>query len=414
MMTKHSLYWASSRLVAGLSDQLLLFAIPILVYRKTGSLSLSGFAYFLEWLPRIVSPLLAGVLVDFFCSKRVAILSDTVRCLLCLGAFLILIYAPGAPFWIYAAIAGAVGLLWETSFLAFDITLSRTSSGSELPKVQSVIQGTEQFALIFGPGIAMGIATLLNLPSVFLVSGILFFVATAVTTLTNPPARVPQTVSFKAAAKLIGDGYATILKKPLLAKLIALCLAQNIAVGLAMSLSPGYLQAGLKMPESTFGVLTMTSGLVSLAMFFALPGVLDKIGLWALCRAAALLSPAALVIMGLSKSYLPYFVGFSLLVAIDGALSIVLRTVRASIIPPERLGSVVAAMIFILNFGFPLGGALLAILAPVLGGGPILFTVAAGSALMLAITIPGLSPHFQFSRPNSQGGHDELSRTDLA
>jgi hypothetical protein len=109
-----------------------------------------------------------------------------------------------------------------------------------------------------------------------------------------------------------------------------------------------------------------------------------------LFRATILLSPVALATMGLSRHYVPYFIGFSLLVAVDGALSIVLRTLRTRLIPAERLGSVVAAMIFILNFGFPAGGALLALLVPSLGGKWVLLSAATIGALLLVVMLSEL------------------------
>lgn len=392
---KHVLGWGVSRLVAGLSDQFLLFAIPILLYRKTGDIALSGAAYVIEWIPRLLSPLLSGVFVDAFCSRRVAIVSDGIRCVLCLLAFATIVLFPEAPFWLYAVIAGAIGLFYETSFLAFDVSLSRTSDTEELPKVQSRIQSAEQIAFICGPALAVAAVTVTGLETLFLVASGLFAVAAATTSLTDPVGSVSELGSAGTAMRSIGAGYAQIVRQPLLRKLTLLCFMQNVALGLCLSLSPGYLQANLGLKESAFGMLTMIAGLASLALFLLLPSILKRTGVWRLCAATVVASPAALALMGSSTHPLPYFVGFALLAVVDGCLGIVLRTTRATVVPSENLGSVVSAMIFFLNVAFPLGGALLGLFIPWLGGRALLLALAGVWALTLGILLKGLEEHFR-------------------
>ncbi|MGL4505652.1 MAG: MFS transporter, partial [Aeromonas sobria] len=72
-----------SRMLSGLGDQILQFAVPLLVYRSTGSIALSGLAFFIEWLPRLISLPLAGVFADRVGGRRVYILADGLRAAAC-------------------------------------------------------------------------------------------------------------------------------------------------------------------------------------------------------------------------------------------------------------------------------------------------------------------------------------------
>src|SRR5438309_11999987 len=68
------------RSVGWLANQLLQFAVPVLMYRTTGSVAWSGVALFVEWTPRLVALPLAGSLVDRVHIRRVYLASDVLRC----------------------------------------------------------------------------------------------------------------------------------------------------------------------------------------------------------------------------------------------------------------------------------------------------------------------------------------------
>jgi len=393
--SKHVFCWSLSRLIAALSDQFILFAIPLLIYRKTESISLAGVAYIIEWIPRLISPLMSGALVDSFCSRKVAVISDGIRCALCLVAYSLFVFIPTAPFWIFASIAGAIGLFYETSYLAFDVSLTRTSKTEDLPKVQSLIQSAEQLAFIVGPGLAVAIASVASLQFLFLFASGLFFVAAFLTSLTNQVGSVNEMSTLSNAIASLREGFRKVATQPLLRKLSLICFLQNVAVGLCLSLSPGYLQEHFGLKESAFGMLSMLAGIASLVLFLILPRILKSLGMWGLCATAVIASPLALALMGMSQHYVPYYIGFASLVVVDGCLSIVLRTTRATLVPSQNLGAVISAMIFFLNVAFPLGGAFVGLFIPVLGGQALLLAVAAGWALALGFLLRGMKSDFQ-------------------
>jgi MFS family permease len=53
-----------SRFLGTLSDQFLLFAVPLAIFQSTGSVTYSGLAFVIEWLPRIVFFPLGGFVAD--------------------------------------------------------------------------------------------------------------------------------------------------------------------------------------------------------------------------------------------------------------------------------------------------------------------------------------------------------------
>ena len=65
-----------ARFLAALADQIMLFAVPVIVYSQTKSVALSGLAFFIEWLPRVISLPLAGSLSDRLGSRRIYLGAD--------------------------------------------------------------------------------------------------------------------------------------------------------------------------------------------------------------------------------------------------------------------------------------------------------------------------------------------------
>ena len=50
--------WFGARFIGCMADQVVLFAVPTLVYERTGSIGATGLAFAIEWIPRLASLLL--------------------------------------------------------------------------------------------------------------------------------------------------------------------------------------------------------------------------------------------------------------------------------------------------------------------------------------------------------------------
>src|SRR4051794_9009631 len=77
----------AARFITTLGDNFLLFALPLIVLKITGSLRMAGLAFFIEWLPRVLSLPFAGAIVDRVGGLRVLKTSDLVRAILCAATF---------------------------------------------------------------------------------------------------------------------------------------------------------------------------------------------------------------------------------------------------------------------------------------------------------------------------------------
>ncbi|MFE7120653.1 MFS transporter [Streptomyces sp. NPDC057654] len=91
---------------------------------------------------------------------------------------------------------------------------------------------------------------------------------------------------------------------------------------------------------------------------------IDRLGLWPGGATCAGLAALACLAAAQASDYLIYLVLVAVLMAADGGLSVVLRTLRSRLIPPAQFGSTLAASILILLLPFPVAGVLTALTPP--------------------------------------------------
>lgn len=401
------LHWIFSRALAATADQWVLYCVPILVYARTKSLSASGFSYAIEWLPRVASLAFAGPTVDRVGSQRVCLRSDCFRGMVAAIAFVTATVFIDAPFIIYAVFAGIIGILFELSYIGCEVSIAKESSREALAINQSWIQLIEQAALIVGPAIAVWFVSIAGISFLFAAASAFFFGSFLVISKTVRHATVPSGVK-KTSEKEAGilSGLKTIYRDPVLRSLTTVGLFLNVSLGIALSLTPGYIQQAFKQTTSTYGMLLGLAGVVSVVTYLGVPWVLKKIPLLQLGFIASLISTAGMLFMGGASRFGIYAVGFVLLTVADGVLCIFLRTVRASMVPVDGLGSVASAMVMVLLTAFPLSGLAVGLLVNAVGGS--LCLLLSGAVSLIAICLfapvffnPLLSPESLMSSENT-------------
>jgi MFS family permease len=91
---------------------------------------------------------------------------------------------------------------------------------------------------------------------------------------------------------------------------------------------------------------------------------LDRLGLWPVGAAYAALASLGCLAAAQAPDYRSYLVLVAVLMAGEGGMTVVLRTLRSRLIPPEKFGSTLSATILILLLPFPLAGVLTALTPP--------------------------------------------------
>ncbi|MFJ6752203.1 MFS transporter [Streptomyces sp. NPDC091266] len=339
------------------------YGIPLLVLATTGSAALTGVAFALEWLPRLGAFTVAGTLVDRHGTARVFRAACVLRALVVLTAALLLaILDAGAPAAVTVmALAPLTGALTEFSYVAAETTGGQASqaSGARAHRVQSVLLGIDQGAMLAGP-LVCGLLLEHGSPAVML-STLAGFSLLAAALAPRQRALLLDAATRKSGLRA---GWRTLRSLPALAWLVGGLIVSNIAVGLLQAAMPVIVVNELGRSSVDAGLIWSAAAVASLLAITAARQAIDRWGLWPVGTASAAIAATATLAVAQADTYRGYLLLIAVLMIGEGGLTVVLRTLRSHLIPPDVFGSTLAVTILLLLLPFPASGLLVAAIPP--------------------------------------------------
>nr|WP_181412014.1 MFS transporter [Streptomyces sp. F12] len=378
-----------------LATQTATYAIPLLILVTTRSTALTGAAFLLEWLPRLMAFTIGGPLVDRFRADRVFRTAALARMVLCAAAACALVVLPAAGIAatvVVMTVGAAGGLLSQACFVAVETLGAHASraAGTDAHRVQSVQIGIDQSALLAGPllgGLLLAVGPTLMLTVVAALSA-----TAAVSTITTPASANSTASGVRAVAASLRTGWRTVRGIPALAWLVTGLFASNLALAVTQASAPITIMTSYGHSSIAVGAVWSAAGLVSLAAVAACRRAIDRFGLWPVGAAGAATACAACLATALAPNLGVYAVTIGVLMAGEGALTVVLRTLRARLIPAAVFGSTLSVTIVLIVVPMPVAGALVAgIPADALPGLLLLCAILQG--LVMALAFRGLWHH---------------------
>ncbi|GGN09343.1 MFS transporter [Streptomyces fuscichromogenes] len=341
--------------------------MPLLVLTITGSSSLTGLAFALEWTPRIAAFVPAGHAVDRRGAAIVCFIASLARATVVAVSAVALIMLPRgtAETAVVLILAAVTGTLSQFGFVANEaVGAIVTRRDQARPQgIQAVLVGIDQTATVIGPLLA----GLLLLAGPEWMLGCLSTVSliAAVLGLQTPPtplraARADATGK-DSALRL---GLRTLLTLPALGWLVAGLACSNLALGLLQSASPVIVVETLGRSSADVGAMWSAAAVATLLAITCCRLVLSRLDLWGVGIVSATLASAACLAITQVPSYASYTVLIAIFMAGDGGLTVVLRTVRSLIIPTTALGATLSLTMLLLLLPFPAAGILVALTPP--------------------------------------------------
>src|SRR5215471_17797460 len=168
-------YW-TGQTISNLSSSITLFALPLLVYKLTGSALNLGITTAAEFLPYLLFGLILGAWTDRVDRKRMTIGTDIARALII--ASIPLLYAFGllTVWWIYV-----VGFVHATLTICFEAgqfaAIPSLVNQDDLVTANGRIQASYSGASIVGPLLAGVLVTLVPLAALMLIDAFSFLVS---------------------------------------------------------------------------------------------------------------------------------------------------------------------------------------------------------------------------------------------
>lgn len=331
------------------------YCLPLLILLTTSSAATTGAAFALEWTPRLATFPFAGTAVDRWGAARVFRTANTARTVLVAAAALALLYTAGnASAAAVMVLGSSLGVLAEVSFVAAEtlgaeVGRVRAEQGHRVQAVQTAI---DQGALIAGP--LLGGMLLLTAPSAMLAAIAALGAGAA---LIGPRYSSPP----QPAAGGAGSGWRSLRRAPLLMWLVAGLTASNLASAVLQAAAPITVVHGFGMPAAAVGVLWSGAAAATLVAIAAARWAIGRWTLWPVGACTAVVSTVACAGVALAPGFTAYAVAVGVLMAAEGALTVVLRTLRAQLIPADGFGATLAATIVILLLPLPAAGVLVAV-----------------------------------------------------
>ncbi|WP_222928307.1 MFS transporter [Cellulomonas telluris] len=360
--------FAGGILLGLVAEQIVLFAVPLLIFQHTGQVAMLGLAFALEWIPALVAYPFAGLVADRDGGGRLFRVVNGAR-----GAVLALavVVCVVQPEWTTGTLITCGALL---SFFVAPVKMSiekmvpLLAKGDRVAPTQALVQNMELLAMAVGPAVAIAAALLLS-KVVLLTIAAAAFAAAALCWLGLPRGmRVEGRISGSDVVADLSTGWRLLVANRPVLLLGALNFTINLVVATLMAANVALVTGVFGAPEAAFGLLNVVVGLVGLVNLWASPRLLRRTGVETLGVGGFALLCVALVVAGLAPSYAVYAPAYVLALVGVTLYNIFNRTRRLQVIPEEHLGKVMGPFYLVNLLSFPLAGVLVAGLGDV--GGP--------------------------------------------
>ena len=352
-------YW-TGQTISNLGNSVTLFALPLLVYKITGSALNLGLQSAAEMLPYLLFGLLLGAVMDRVNRKRMMILTDLARSAVIATIPLMAVLGHLSVWWIYG-----VGFLHSTLTICFETgqfaAIPNLVDQDDLVTANGRIQASYSGASILGPVIAGVMVAFVPLASLLLMDSFSFLISAfslALVTISFNASKNAQGSERKSILHDVREGLSYVLHHPVLRNISLMMALVNFVSTTAMAQLVLFAKERLQASDTQVGLL-FTAGSVGVVVLSLLAGVFRK--RWTFSRVAlSALMCDGLFILALSftRSYWLALV----FVALENGCGILFNintgSLRQAIVPNHMLARVMSIAGVLAWSAIPLGSLL--------------------------------------------------------
>ncbi|MFE9577431.1 MFS transporter [Nocardia sp. NPDC006044] len=365
---KVSALFATGVLLGLIAEQVVLFAVPLLIFHDTKQVSTLGFAFALEWLPSLIAYPFAGLLADRDGGARLFTRVAVMRAVILVVVVLICLTRPG---WMVPALmtgGACLSLCVAPIRMSIERMVPQIARDSQIATVQSLVQNMELLAMALGPALAILAAAFLGKLWLLLVAAGAFAIS-ALTWLPLPRPKVRAAVGWAARQVLpeLAIGWQLMVRIRPVLLLGILNFTINLVVGVLIVSNAALVTDVFQAPDSAYGALNAAVGVTGLLNLLLMPALLRRVGVGPIGVTGFWLMSAALLIAALAPSYWVYAPAFVLMLVGDALYNIYNRTQRVKVIPGEHLGKVMGPFYLLNLLSYPIAGLLIGGLGATIG-----------------------------------------------
>lgn len=347
-------------LLSVVAEQIVLFAVPLIIFEDTDKVSALGLAYAIEWLPALLAYPFAGLLADRDGGARLFSLVSTGRAVVLVGALAGCLAAPSLLTPILMTSGGLLSLLMAPVRMSIEKVVPQLAEDTELAKTQGLVQSMEVSAMAVGPAFALlGVAFIGKFG--LLACAAAAFLAAAACWLPLPRGvRAPSGSSARDSLAELRLGWSLLVGNRPIVLLAVLNFSINLVFATVLSANAALITGVFHAPESSYALLNIGVGVLGAVNLLVVPFLLRHFEVRALGVFGLALVCVSLAVLGFAPSLMLY--GPAFVAAMVGVtyFNIFNRTQRIKVIPQEHLGKVMGPFYLLNLLSLPIGGLLVA------------------------------------------------------
>ena len=349
-------YW-TGQTISNLGSSITLFALPLLVYKLTGSALNLGITTAAEFLPYLLFGLILGAWTDRVDRKRMMIGTDIARALIIASIPLLYAFGSLVVWWIYV-----VGFIHATLTICFEAgqfaAIPSLVNQDDLVTANGRIQASYSGASILGPLLAGVLVTQVPLATLMLIDAFSFLLSSFSLLLIKKRFNTGEKRAPTSIRSDVVEGLRYVLSHPVL---------RNISIMMAMVNFVGttaYAQliyfAKVRLQASDFQAsLLYSAGSLGVVILALAAGPLRKrLSFSTVALGALMLEGILTVVFSLMRMYWAAVVLWTLIGGLGILFNINTGSLRQAIVPNHMLGRVITIAGVLAWSAIPLGSLL--------------------------------------------------------
>ncbi|MFE2578640.1 MFS transporter [Streptomyces sp. NPDC059378] len=387
----HRRLFACGVLLGVVAEQMVMFAVPLLIFQDTKEVSALGLAYAIEWLPALLAYPFAGLLADRDGGARLFSVVTAGRAVVLGGALVGCLAAPSLLTPILMTAAPLLSLLMAPVRMSVEKVVPQLAKGTEVARIQGLVQSMEVSAMAVGPALAMLGVAFIDKVWLLGAAGAVFAVA-ALCWLPLP--RGLRAPGNGGAAEIVAElrlGWSLLMRSRPLVLLASLNFSINLVFAVVLAANAALVTGVFHAPESSFALLNICIGVLGIVNLLVIPFLLRYVNVRVLGIFGLALLCACLLLIGFASSIVLYASAFVAAMVGVTYFNVFNRTQRIKVLPEEHLGKVMGPFYLLNMLAMPIAGLLVAGSGSSLGPQQLVLVLAAAltvfGALMLPLTI---------------------------
>lgn len=330
------------------------FAVPLLVFKLTGSAALLGGAFAVFGLPHLLFGLVIGAWTDRVDRKRLMIAVDLLSALV-IGSVPI------------AAALGVLSVAWIYAMLFLSATLSIFFEASQFAAIPSLvqrdalvsangrIQASFAAAMVVGPLAAGAVLVVLPVEDLLLFDAASFLVSALMLSLVHRPFNAPSERARTALRADIVEGLRYVLRHPVLRNISAMMALMNFVATTIYAQLVLFAKVRFGATDSEIGVLYGASAAGVILTSLAAGPLRARFSFATVALGALMLSG----LLTIGMAFAPFFALAVVLSSLTNGLGILFNintgSLRQSIVPNHMLGRIISVAMVLAWSMNPLG-----------------------------------------------------------